>query len=1107
MNPLNPYIAGTPDPWAEPLHFARAVLDEGHAQHAWAVGQWRGLLALLALRSHHGTEYGLALEEVVLDPADPIAAMLGEFAPSRGLASGIGLWRSPMIVKACRAGWPMQPMAMINPMCLVSPARSFEAHWPVPAWMDKGLCDPLTAETPPPLTELAIMASWLSLLEGALLADADPAATAIHARVHAFRSECVTALGDHKIEVTPSPPIGCPLPAPFATLFADCRIAAIANPAALTKGHLTLDLPFVGKGKAGLRGAILADPALAHHYQQDARHILIWGARTLAEAMADPQVLDEIRADAAANGWLILTAQDLFADHMVRLGKHGVVPSHKGEARQCVLPLRPLALLFGERLRDMASVKFLDQGAIATLDLPMAGGGVMTLKRAYAASPVAGQGGYSDGVDWPMHAVSLWPDFICDDFDFYTARLFTTTSGPSGPGVEPISVLSKDHLVALAAGFQNSAEALLTLLRVNDGMPMPADMVGIAYEKLDGRHESETIWQSSKPFTAVTWSHPLLNWHSALCGLVLLNTPRLSARPEPMDVAVDFGTTNTMACFTDGEPISLAARLVVPIESSVPALNQAMRHDRRFVFNKFFPVDAHELPTPSVALSRNIALNRLDRSVARNVIYMPHKAAAVANGEALEADMLARDWTQCHFNLKWSDSSAANEASVDFLTQMLWMIAAEAVAKGHSPRALRWHFSVPDAMAPLRRSQFERVLDVIIGRISGPSSTYPTHKVLRAPLVSEGLAAARYMLAGDGQATHKLLTLVIDIGGATSDVALWDSDDVRWRGSFFLAGRDFFTSTLHARPDILDGIDLGYWGRILREAKLHPKVNDRVLPDIAELLFSGGGLTSALSAHWDGYLSGEGGAALRIAGLTFLGGLAWYLGLVTRRMLAQGVLHYGAQSSPAFALCGRGAGLFKLMHAGQPSVARSDVTSALSLFNTAAGLHDAPRPQLFMKQGAKLEVARGLLTDPARLRNAAANWYKKLGDDGAIADDLPIGLSVDFADEGRAAMTDLMAIPLIKQRALHIGFDDFAAFLAALRGAVGLSIDVRPDVPQAAWDRIEHNCLAQWSNARHAEETETIEPVFLTALRQLLRELIDPAAHAEGRIGVDFDRP
>ncbi len=1095
-------ISAMPSPWAHPVVFAEAVLDERHSLHSWALAQWRGLLTLCALQGQYAGDYALTVDAVVLDMANPLAAHLVAAAPDRAIAGGEGLWRAPMLLTARRKGWPDSVIGQINPLCLISPSRSFAEQWPLFGWMAGGLSDPLRAPQMPPPTDLAVLASWLSVLEGALAARKDGVCAQLHGHIHAFRQECLGHLQHVSVEVTAEAQVGCPLPAPFAALFTQSRIASIADPAALAKGRLALDFGTSSNSEnvPPIRGVILVDPGLAHHYRIDARQIFVWGTRSLAEVMAEPALLAQIQAEAAGQGWLIITADDLLTRRMVRLNQQAVIASHPKDLRDCIMPLRPMALLLGDRLPELITARLRDDGAIVTLTLPMHDGRSIPLTRVYAKAPGPGQGEYIGAADWQIQSASIWPDFAADSFEYYAARLLSSDAVAQRNYVRASSVLSRALMLAMMRDCDRISDAMASWHKVNAGYPLPSVRGRVNSHTIQTGAEQETLWRAHSPFDAIGWHDKTDGREEAFCGLVLLSLPKRETRPLPLRVAVDFGTTNTVACFEDGAPIAFADRLLIPIQSANLGFTEARLHDRRYVYNKFFPRGERTLPTPSVAYSKGGGDVSALSGLFRNIILFPGTDAHADNGEARELQLLARDLERCHFNLKWSDDPAGNDAASDYLEQLVWMIAAEAAANGHDPRLLRWQFSVPDAMPNRRREQFRRLLEDLTGRVSAHVAPHETNSPRLAPLMSEGLAAAHRVLASGDTATQKLLTVIIDIGGATSDIALWDGSDVRWKGSFRLAGQDFFTRTLHLNLQLLDDIGLGFWARMLTQGGAMPGFRPGSLPHIAELLFSGDRLQMAIETHWDSHLAKSNGAVLRMAGLTFLGGMAWYLGQVAGGLLTEGALHYGRGSMPAFALCGRGAGLFRHIHGDLGPTGESDVTGALSLFSVAAALHDEPRPQLFLRPDPKLEVVRGMMTEAPRLRQATKNWSLRPGEPGAIASFTPVGLPIHYAQGVHYAAWMPIDAAIHAHRALHVDFDAFDTFLKALRHATGVHLDVRHGVAQASWDRIEHRVLASLEDHRHNSAGTPPEPPFIVALRALLQELIDPEARAQGRI-------
>ena len=92
-------VTSVPDMWARPLLFTMALYHDSHPVHNLIVGEWRGLLAMLALREYRKS-IRLTIEDIHLPEAKAstgnddrdFLATLGRLAPAKSIAADTN-WR------------------------------------------------------------------------------------------------------------------------------------------------------------------------------------------------------------------------------------------------------------------------------------------------------------------------------------------------------------------------------------------------------------------------------------------------------------------------------------------------------------------------------------------------------------------------------------------------------------------------------------------------------------------------------------------------------------------------------------------------------------------------------------------------------------------------------------------------------------------------------------------------------------------------------------------------------------------------------------------------------------------------------------------------------
>jgi hypothetical protein len=1117
-------IRAIPDPWAQPRTFADALLNPQHTLEGEFVAQWRGLLALIGLRGIFAQKYTLTLEGFELGDSLLFDKVLRQLTPRVALDGGIELWNRPVVVRLNKGRAPGPYIAMLNPACLVSAARlsanALRACQGVVPWIGESIEDPTRLPDAEKLPKPAL-AALRSYLEGVAdgLRGLNPGAArdALLGRLEDY----VRDVSADIIGIAPPssymPEEADLVPALLAPVWGRAELRQPEDPGASSEGRLKLrdvDLGLV-------KGIILADVAIARAEGRQGHSVSIWGHWMLNQLIGpeNEETFRQVRAEAAAQGYLLLKADDLFAERAAHLST-AKLRRHSGGLEGTLLPIRPLALLLHGDLASRMSIQDAGDGSVVKFRLDRIIDEHTTapieLSRTYRFTPQ--KGGFEllkDRVTL-LGETTIWPDFRHPKWRHYYARF---AYDPKDNGVQPTVALSAEIIACslrAEAAANGAAGAVERLGRINRGAVEAGDDWLQWFEsKLPETNRVEQIEFSKFGFEAVFYnaSRP---GGDLMVGCAAL--PLQSVEPEGTGgvVAVDFGTTSTVACFGDREPITFQARLIHPIEIQGADPVRELRRER-WKLQEFLPAIGQTMPIPSVALLRP-GVNRRTavQPATRHVEFFSYEdtSGSKSDGASVEATLAQyrQVMPRSRFNLKWDHTNDVIEASSDYLRQLLLMIAAEATAAGFDPATLRWRFSKPDSLEDSLEARFRSNLAPMINLLSTGEDGKKIGKM--DDFIPEGFAAAKYMLSNqDGGAGTKpgTINIVLDIGGGTTDISIWSSTFKElWRGSFAeMAGKLYFTRTLINNPDLMTQIGLGEFVDIMRLAD-EPSATPRMKQDrteLAELLFSAPKLETQLTNPnvWNEIVSADPGLILRATALTFLGGIAFYLGLVARRLMESGAIKESDLQQPAFALCGRGSGFFRLAHGEDASEdAPSPVAKALSAFTHAAGAGGARSPRVILSPAAKLEVVRGMHIERSNMKEG-----------GKVSKVLPAGVEVKF-DSGDTinAADDMIAVqgkasgdPLVPDAQL------LQEFFAFLRDACRLEVNPAPgraaadanadDAYGTITEAIQKRIQAQRSGDDDAPQ---IEPPFISGLRAVVAELGNPERKREKRISVKVRR-
>ncbi len=1176
-------VKSAPDPWAQIRTVSDALRRPGDPVSRPVVAQWRGLLAVLAL--HEFYDLRLDLRAVRLDDGERASrfekVLLALPPPSleQRARAGAGeettaTWRRPILLRAIPARAPEGtakpiPLGVLNPACLVAPGRDGRAlRLPGVPWAQNGLDDPLKldGERRPPAKQLAILREYVAGLRAGLVSLSESGTTPLGEVLDRYHEALVEASAGWATPVaaTPTPPLGTALPPLYEPLFARFDPLEPEDAAASSACRIRLRDP--GRGLAPpFEGVILIDPALERTRGRFAADILVWGSVSLAEVLASETVRERVRARALEAGWLLVTPEELLTRRLVKLTRRAVVTGAPESLRGHLLPVSPLALLVmsPEGLRRAAVLTERGEGEAAfSLSLRLEGAPGLEpvehrMQRVYAASPAPGQGRLSPKVDWDYNEVAVWPDFTSPDWGWWFTRLASARradrlraragvsgallaelAGPAtGRGARP----AEDRAAGLApwidpARFDGERDPVAPLAgRVSDSPALTRLRTGG-----EGAETSDVLQLTRTPVEAIAYTvadeagGPL-----EPAGLALLAPTPAPAPVASELVAIDFGSTNTVACFASEDgPVAFHTGLLRPFGSADASVAARGEDAGRWALIDFMPPAppppaVRATPTPTVALRRagDRGPQRPPPEVERlplfvTSMYFQPDPDEVGDQTATDLERLRGVLARARFNLKWSMTGADDReaelrqsettaVSERYLLQLMLMCGAEAVRRGRWVG--RWRFSRPDAMTDDRALHRALESNVELYNVRLPDARAHGSRLDAAPsadprapsrLFSESVAAANFVLSRRNEAVKGTVNIILDIGGSTTDVAVWSRNRLHWKGSFGgdaghgMAGGLFFTRHIINNPQFLTDFGLEGWAEIIAPSGRvgETPLARADLPGVGELLFSSDTLNRRLAEGWDRKASHESARRLQATAMTFLGGIVFHLGRTLRRQLDSGAggpdgLTAADFATPAFGLCGRGATLFRRIHGeGAASNALTPLTLMLRVFKEAAGFPDADAPVVHPSTAPKLEVARGMVIEdgPAMVLGAQAPETGQ-----------PLGLGLSYAGAALPPSAELGAVPAGAASPGRPDLGELDAFLEMLERLGGLHVDIDAGGSQSLREDIKEAVLEELQR----RGAHLREPPFVTALRRLVEDLGEPAGSRAQRARVGPARP
>lgn len=1094
-------VLSVPDVWAHVELFRAALLDTTHAKHAQATREWRGLLAVFALRPFYDVALGIARldipepkrEGTVTRPDffDVAARTLPVAATADGLS-----WRHLGIIRVSD-----QVVGLLVPSTIVVPTKNRANLPPGLPWIrDGNILDPSAVEDVQRAELVALRDYVAALLEAVPTATHDDitrrTADGVRGALRQYELQIVERLkGEAQTPELRSRPVASTLETPSHPIFAALAIGRIVD---VDEEQYDVALKVRPEAGLDLKGALILDPAIAPSFGRSPDKIIAWGITSLARLAPERRTSDELRShivvqEASKAGFACLTADDIFLPELSRMTGRRVETHGSLALGEFVLPFSSAILLFltpAELVRATRIERTAD-GYVVSLELTLHSSRTpkkpvtVVLQRKYAQKDALVE------AEAPV-TILQWPNFVHPNWRWN--YIFTNVNAQLQFAVlTPVSVHTLARSLTSAT---NGTERLNQICawkrhppRVEHAVSFRSDLVGLYLTEQAA--EAMVLGQTrlgdlAANAGAVSERPP--------AGLLLFpQHPLAQSRDKRAAIGVDFGTSNTCVFIRgeDGEPrpLTFGRRLVSPFKTVDDATEQFL--------SEFIPNREIEAPFQTVLRDRGYGHHESDIPFWADHIFFPGRIEPRTWGEVLRRES-GRGNAKVHFNLKWNDGRSDLSHVRRFIGQLAIMAAAEALsADGVLPQRIDWKFSYPEAFT---QHQLKQMLILYRGGARfalGPpwARLEPEHPDVRVPdYETESLTAALYFHKRMN-ATLDGTAITLDIGGGTSDICIWQSSSLLWRNSLRLAGRDFVSGLLAADLVLLEKLlpitsrkpatgpqitgDQGKpRGAETVIETLRSLEKSDVRRDAVELLLNMPDVGREMSDNL-GMALKSGGTRLMLLVEFVLGALLYFIGLQIRMLVEKGRYDPERRIVRIY-LGGRASRMFAMLYRDMPET----LTNILKLLPSAAGLA-AVDTEIEFTRDPKSEVAYGLLVDKPSLQLDGRERAMVAGEQLRSAKTV---LPMD------ATVADSVSLAGLRIGESADQLPGIHAFFELLRTAGKIKVSV----PDKVWGDIikaaNKELQIQWTEARADEEpvgdTNELQPAFIILIRQIVAKIV-----------------
>ena len=281
-----------------------------------------------------------------------------------------------------------------------------------------------------------------------------------------------------------------------------------------------------------------------------------------------------------------------------------------------------------------------------------------------------------------------------------------------------------------------------------------------------------------------------------ILGLMLLKTPEKIQPTGTWKVGVDFGTSFTNVYINRNgtvEPLpmqNLHLKVTdVQADTRIPVLFEY------FIPESFIPAEK-PLPLSSILTKRGMRGFRLDREGERPIfdrrIYIPDFSKFRTEENWIETGTRMKSLSRGSF-FAWVQL---------FLKNLVLIIAANAVKSGVAQ--INWSLSYPSTFSNVEKTKYSQIwcdLSAELQAKMGIRNLIPELDDIEN-FRTESLAFAQYFVDQEGYSLVNATCINVDNG--TSDISIWQNNNLIHECSIQLAGRDLFSQFLELNPKFLE---------------------------------------------------------------------------------------------------------------------------------------------------------------------------------------------------------------------------------------------------------------------------------------------------------------